>query len=121
MRVDRVRSRVLLPRWPDQIAQVLGAPRQASDARSHSSASTPLHVLARPVRDEDRVRGSQAAQKKRGLLPMNRRARALFSELILLAEAIPREKQQRRRKEADKSQPGRHKPAHNSDLWRSLD
>src|SRR6266852_1128729 len=100
MRVDRARSRVLLPRWPDQIAQVLGAPRQANGAPSHSSDSTPPHALARPMHDGDR---------------------ALFSELILLAEAIPREKQQRMRKEADKSQPGQHRPAHNSDLWRLLD
>src|SRR6266404_5269547 len=121
MRVDRARSRVLLPRWPDQIAQVLGAPRQASDARSHSSASTPPHALARPVRDEDRVRGSQATQKKRGLQLTNRRARALLSELILPAEVIPREKQRHMRKEADRNRPSRRKPARNSDLWRLLD
>src|SRR6266404_5269545 len=113
MRVARARSRVLLPRWPDQIAQVLGAPRQDSDARWPSSASTPPHALARPVRDEDRVRGSQATQKKRGLQLTNRRARALFSELILPAEVIRREKQPHKRKEADRNRPGQHRPVHN--------
>src|ERR1700747_3210118 len=102
MRVDRARSRVLLPKSPNQIARVSCAPRQASDARSRSSASTPPHALARPARGGDRVPGSQAIQTKRGLRLTNRRARALFSELILPAEAIPREKQQRMRKEADK-------------------
>src|SRR5713101_324734 len=121
MRVDRARSRVLLPRWPDQIAQVLGAPRQASDARSHSSASTPPHALARPVRDEDRVRAWPADRRKRGLRLTNRRARALFSGLILPAEVNPRAKQQHMRKEADRSRPGQRRPAHNLDLWRLLD
>src|SRR5712692_11712209 len=113
MRVDRARSRVLLPKSPNQIAQVSSAPRQASDARSHSSASTPPHASARPVRDEDRVRGSQATQKKRGLQLTNRRARALFSELILPAEVNPRAKQQHMRKEADRNRPGQRRPAHN--------
>src|SRR5213080_4476284 len=121
MKADRARSRVLLPKSPNQIARVSGAPRQASDARSRSSASTPPHALARPARDGDRVRGSQATQKKRGLRLTNRRARALFSGLILPAEVIPREKQRRMRKEANRNRPGRHTPAHNSDLWRSLD
>src|SRR6266478_1827300 len=121
MRVDRARSRVLLPRWPDQIGQVLDAPRQASDARSHSLASILPHASARPARHEDQVQGSQATQKKRGLRLTNRRARALSSELILPAEVIPREKQRRMRKEADRNRPSRRKPAGNSDLWRLLD
>src|SRR6266481_1334020 len=121
MRVDRARSRVLPPKSPNQIARVSGAPRQASDARSRSLASTPPHALARPARDGDRVRGSQATQKKRGLRLTNRRARALSSELILPAEVIPGEKRRRRKKEADRSPPGRHRPAHNLDLWQSLD
>src|SRR5262249_6234130 len=120
MRVDRARWRVLLPKSPNQIARVSGALRQASDARSHSSASTPTHALARPVRDGDRVQAWPAGQTKRGLPPTNHRARALSSELILPTEVIPRENQRRMRKEADRSRPGRQRLERNLDLWQSL-
>src|SRR5206468_10225532 len=114
MKADRARSRVLPPKSPNQIAQVSGVLRRASDAQSHSSASTRPHASARPARDGDRVRGSQATQKRRGLRLTNRRARALSSELILPAEAIPPEKERRVRKEADRNRPCRHTPTHNA-------